>query len=262
MSGALQRGVALAAALVLLAALGWTILRPAGQYRVTAFFTETVGLYPGSDVRVLGIPIGTITDVVAAGRQGPRRDEHRRRLRRPGRRRRRSSWRRRWSPTGTCSSRRSTTAGPTHGGRRRGAAGAHRHPGGARRGLRRPRRAVGGARPQRRQRERRAVGPGRRRRGQPRGQRRGAEPDAHRLLPGRGDPGGEPRRPVRLAGQPADVHHRAGHDRRAGRSVQRQHGRRQRAARRRARGPAGRGRAAAATPWATWRASSGTTRRC
>ncbi len=67
MSGSLQRGVALAAALVLLAALGWTILRPAGQYRVTAYFTETVGLYPGSDVRVLGLPIGTITDVVPMG---------------------------------------------------------------------------------------------------------------------------------------------------------------------------------------------------
>jgi virulence factor Mce-like protein len=67
MSGSLQRGVALAAALVLLAALGWTVLRPAGQYRVTAFFTETVGLYPGSDVRVLGIPVGTITDIVPFG---------------------------------------------------------------------------------------------------------------------------------------------------------------------------------------------------
>jgi virulence factor Mce-like protein len=67
MSGALQRGVALAAALVLLAAVGWTILRPAGQYRVTAWFTETVGLYPGSDVRVLGIPIGTIDDIVPLG---------------------------------------------------------------------------------------------------------------------------------------------------------------------------------------------------
>jgi virulence factor Mce-like protein len=67
MSGALQRGVALAATLVLLAAVGWTILRPAGQYRVTAWFTETVGLYPGNDVRVLGIPIGTIDDVVPLG---------------------------------------------------------------------------------------------------------------------------------------------------------------------------------------------------
>jgi virulence factor Mce-like protein len=67
MSGTLQRATALAAALVLVAALGWTILRPAGQYRVTAYFTETVGLYPGSDVRVLGIPIGTIDDVVPLG---------------------------------------------------------------------------------------------------------------------------------------------------------------------------------------------------
>ena len=67
MSGPLQRGVALAASVVLLAALGWTILRPAGQYRVTAYFAETVGLYPGSDVRVLGIPIGSITDVVPLG---------------------------------------------------------------------------------------------------------------------------------------------------------------------------------------------------
>ncbi|MDK3256309.1 MCE family protein [Blastococcus capsensis] len=67
MSGALQRGVALAAALVLLVALGWTVLRPAGQYRVTAWFTETVGLYPGSDVRVLGIPIGTVDDIEPLG---------------------------------------------------------------------------------------------------------------------------------------------------------------------------------------------------
>jgi phospholipid/cholesterol/gamma-HCH transport system substrate-binding protein len=67
MSGSLQRGVALAAALVLLVALGWTILRPVGQYRVTAYFGETVGLYPGSDVRVLGLPIGTVTDIVPLG---------------------------------------------------------------------------------------------------------------------------------------------------------------------------------------------------
>ena len=67
MSGSLQRGVALGAALVLLAALGWTILRPAGQYRVTAYFDATVGLYAGSDVRVLGIPIGEITAITALG---------------------------------------------------------------------------------------------------------------------------------------------------------------------------------------------------
>ncbi len=67
MSGRLQRGVAVAAALVLIAALGWIILRPAGQYRVTAYFTQTVGLYPGSSVRVLGIAVGTVTDVVPLG---------------------------------------------------------------------------------------------------------------------------------------------------------------------------------------------------
>jgi virulence factor Mce-like protein len=67
MSGTLQRAVALGASLVLLAALGWTVLRPASQYRVTAYFSGTVGLYPGSDVRVLGIPIGTITDVTSLG---------------------------------------------------------------------------------------------------------------------------------------------------------------------------------------------------
>lgn len=67
MSGSLQRGVALAAALVLLVALGWTILRPAGQYRVTAWFTETVGLYPGSDVRILGIAVGSVDDIVPEG---------------------------------------------------------------------------------------------------------------------------------------------------------------------------------------------------
>src|SRR3954464_11592012 len=67
MSGSMQRGVALAAAVVLLGALGWTILRPAGQYRVTAYFTETVGLYPGSGVSILGIDVGEITDITAMG---------------------------------------------------------------------------------------------------------------------------------------------------------------------------------------------------
>ena len=67
MSGALQRGVAIVAALVLVAAVAWTILRPAGQYQVTAYFSQTVGLYPGSDVRILGIKVGDITDVTPLG---------------------------------------------------------------------------------------------------------------------------------------------------------------------------------------------------
>jgi virulence factor Mce-like protein len=67
MTGSLQRGVALAAALVLLVALGWTILKPVGSFRVTAYFDQAVGLYAGSDVRVLGLPIGTIKKVVPQG---------------------------------------------------------------------------------------------------------------------------------------------------------------------------------------------------
>ncbi len=67
MSGPLQRGVALAASLVLVVAVGWTVLRPAGQYEVTAWFDQTVGLYEGSDVRILGIEVGDITGVTPVG---------------------------------------------------------------------------------------------------------------------------------------------------------------------------------------------------
>jgi virulence factor Mce-like protein len=67
MTGRLQRTVALFAAVVLVGALGWAVLRPAGQMRVTAWFSAAVGLYPGSDVRVLGIAVGEVTDVVPQG---------------------------------------------------------------------------------------------------------------------------------------------------------------------------------------------------
>jgi phospholipid/cholesterol/gamma-HCH transport system substrate-binding protein len=36
---------------------------------VTAMFSRAVGLYPGSDVRVLGVPIGTVTSVTPKGEQ-------------------------------------------------------------------------------------------------------------------------------------------------------------------------------------------------
>ena len=184
MSGALQRGVAFAAAIVLLAALGWTILKPAGQYRVTAFFTGTVGLYPGSDVRILGIDVGEITDITALGDKVRVEMMHRRGVRHPCRRRCRRP--RALAGVGPLRAvRTGLRRRPDDGGRRRGAAGPHRHSGRARPGVRRARRAVRGARPHRRQRERCPVGPGRRRRGQPRGQRRGAQPHADRLLAGR-----------------------------------------------------------------------------
>lgn len=67
MTGTMQRAVAIGAAVVLLVAIGWTVLRPLSQYRVTAYFPETIGLYPGSSVRVLGLEIGTIDKVTPQG---------------------------------------------------------------------------------------------------------------------------------------------------------------------------------------------------
>ena len=67
MSGSLQRGVAAAAALVLLVALGWTILRPVGQYRSPRTSPGRRPVLRAPSVRILGIPVGTITDVVPQG---------------------------------------------------------------------------------------------------------------------------------------------------------------------------------------------------
>ena len=67
MTGRLQRAVALAGAVLLVGTLGWIVLRPAGQMRVTAWFGQAVGLYEGSDVRVLGIDVGEITRVTPMG---------------------------------------------------------------------------------------------------------------------------------------------------------------------------------------------------
>ncbi|WP_299562251.1 MCE family protein [uncultured Mycolicibacterium sp.] len=53
-------GLVLAAALIGGVAL---VLPRAGSYRITAYFTSTVGLYPGDDVRVLGVPVGRIESV-------------------------------------------------------------------------------------------------------------------------------------------------------------------------------------------------------
>ena len=226
MSGAWQRGVALAARLVLIAALGWTVLKPAGQYRVTAYFAADRRPVPRLRRAGARHPGRHDHRHRAARRPGAGRDEHRRGLRRPRRRRR-------GRPRAVPGVRplravlaRSTTAAPTM-------------EDGAEIPLDRTATPVEldevygaldelshRARPERRQRERRAVGPGRRRCGEPRGQRRGAQPDADRLLAGgRRRSSEQPGRPVQLAGQPADLHHGAGHHRRAGRPVQRQHGR-------------------------------------
>ncbi len=58
-------------ALVIVAAMGgafwWFVSGRADQTHFKAMFTESVGVYPGSDVRVLGVPVGTVDDVVPRG---------------------------------------------------------------------------------------------------------------------------------------------------------------------------------------------------
>ncbi|MCZ7457150.1 MCE family protein [Streptomyces sp. WMMC940] len=63
-----MRGVALVAALALVAVglLLWPRQEPV---RVTAYFPRTVGIYPGSDVRVLGVRIGEVKEITPEGRR-------------------------------------------------------------------------------------------------------------------------------------------------------------------------------------------------
>ncbi|MEU6038941.1 MCE family protein [Actinomadura sp. NPDC047616] len=50
-----------------LAAVLLSVLREPEQKHLTAYFTRTVGLYPGADVRILGIPVGKVTEVTPVG---------------------------------------------------------------------------------------------------------------------------------------------------------------------------------------------------
>ncbi|HVF19458.1 MAG TPA: MCE family protein [Mycobacteriales bacterium] len=65
-----RRVGALTAAVVLLLAVAGAVVVSRGSertVRITAHFTRAVGLYPGSTVRVLGVEVGTITDVEPEG---------------------------------------------------------------------------------------------------------------------------------------------------------------------------------------------------
>jgi virulence factor Mce-like protein len=53
--------------LVVVGVLGARALLRTEPIKVTALFDSTVGLYPGSDVQVLGVPVGTVTKVSAEG---------------------------------------------------------------------------------------------------------------------------------------------------------------------------------------------------
>jgi virulence factor Mce-like protein len=62
------RAMAIAVAVLLLAATFFVFLRPHQSVRtVTAHFSRAVSIYKGSEVRVLGVPVGTVTDVVPEG---------------------------------------------------------------------------------------------------------------------------------------------------------------------------------------------------
>lgn len=53
--------------LLLVAATGWWLMRAPSGTKITAYFDRAVGLYAGSDVRVLGVKVGKVTDVTPQG---------------------------------------------------------------------------------------------------------------------------------------------------------------------------------------------------
>lgn len=72
-SGSKKRTLAIVAAaligvLVVGGALWWVFTR-AGTTTVTAYFDKSIGIYDGSDVRVLGVKVGTVTSVEPQGDQ-------------------------------------------------------------------------------------------------------------------------------------------------------------------------------------------------
>jgi phospholipid/cholesterol/gamma-HCH transport system substrate-binding protein len=60
--------IAAVAAVIALVSAG-LVLTSGGGKQVTAYFTETIGVYPGSTVRILGVAVGKINSVQPEGRQ-------------------------------------------------------------------------------------------------------------------------------------------------------------------------------------------------
>ncbi|WP_234330111.1 MCE family protein [Streptomyces viridochromogenes] len=67
MSVKVRKRLALLTVLALVAALGYVLWPRPEPVRVTAYFPRTVGIYPGSDVRVLGVRIGEIKEITPEG---------------------------------------------------------------------------------------------------------------------------------------------------------------------------------------------------
>lgn len=65
----LGRGIAMACVLALVATAAlWWIFSGMNERKVTAHFAAAVGVYPGGDVRVLGVKVGTIDEVTPEGK--------------------------------------------------------------------------------------------------------------------------------------------------------------------------------------------------
>src|SRR5690242_18394202 len=66
----LFRTVALTCVLVLIAAIAvWWVFFGASSRRISAYFDQAIGVYAGSKVDVLGVPVGSIDAVVPMGTQ-------------------------------------------------------------------------------------------------------------------------------------------------------------------------------------------------
>jgi virulence factor Mce-like protein len=61
--------VALATALALLVGVGGCSIIPSGKTTITAYFTDSAGLFVGNDVGVLGVPVGKVTAIKPEGQQ-------------------------------------------------------------------------------------------------------------------------------------------------------------------------------------------------
>ncbi|HSV67044.1 MAG TPA: MCE family protein [Mycobacteriales bacterium] len=66
-AGTRVRAIAALCVVALVGGLVWWQLRAHDVLRITAHFTRTVGLYPGSDVRILGVKVGTVGSVQPEG---------------------------------------------------------------------------------------------------------------------------------------------------------------------------------------------------
>jgi virulence factor Mce-like protein len=61
--------IAAVAAVIALVSAGLVLTSGGPGKQVTAYFTQTIGVYPGSTVRILGVPVGTIDSVQPQGQQ-------------------------------------------------------------------------------------------------------------------------------------------------------------------------------------------------